>query len=178
MITDTVTNGDRVTAWAEFSPERTHRFTLGRLLDCIRPERTCVFVMLNPSTADAFKLDPTVARCAKFAHRWGFSVLEVANLFALRTPKPAELRRSAQRYVYQDVNHDRVVMLALQAQLVVCAWGADTFARDTAAYVRTLLQSYNVKLHALGFNPDGSPRHPAARGRSRVPDSAEPVPWA
>ena len=42
------------------------------------------FIMLNPSTADDRKDDPTIRRSIGFAHAWGFGALEVVNLFAYR----------------------------------------------------------------------------------------------
>lgn len=181
VITERMTAGDLVTGWAEFSPTRSHRFTLGRLLDFglggARMYPRCCFIMLNPSTADAFKLDPTVKRCAAFAKRWGYGTLEVVNLFALRTPKPSVLRGASNRYHYQLFNLGRIRMVAQRAQLVICAWGADPIARETATAVNELLAMHGVRTHALLQNPDGSPRHPLARGRNRVPEHVEPIPW-
>ena len=45
---------------------------------------TCLFLMLNPSTANESKLDPTVTRCKGFAQRWAYRTLWVCNLFAVR----------------------------------------------------------------------------------------------
>jgi hypothetical protein len=39
------------------------------------------FLMLNPSTADEVKLDPSCTRARLYAERWGFGALIVTNLF-------------------------------------------------------------------------------------------------
>lgn len=54
-----------------------------------------LFVMVNPSTADAEKPDRTITRCIKFARDWGFARLDVVNLFGMRTPYMRELRAAA-----------------------------------------------------------------------------------
>src|SRR5438132_5915755 len=79
---------------AEFSACGRYRWCLRRSWRHGGDGRTVCFVMLNPSTADALSDDPTVRRCMGFARSWGFSVLSVRNLFALRTPDPVELRRA------------------------------------------------------------------------------------
>lgn len=56
------------------------------------PTARCCFVMLNPSTANAFKLDPTITRCVDFTKRWGFDATDVVNLFAWRSTNPKALR--------------------------------------------------------------------------------------
>ena len=72
-----------------YSPCQTWRYLLRR--DLGDGAGTLNFVMLNPSTADAVRNDPTVARCVGFARRWGFRRLLVTNLFALRSPLPRAL---------------------------------------------------------------------------------------
>lgn len=49
------------------------------------------FVMLNPSTADALKDDPTVRKCVGFAKLNGYGGIGIANLFSWRTKDPKEL---------------------------------------------------------------------------------------
>ncbi len=34
--------------------------------------KACIFIMLNPSTADGDQDDPTIRRCVGFAKAWGF----------------------------------------------------------------------------------------------------------
>ena len=48
------------------------------------------FLMLNPSTADEVKLDPSCTRARLYAERWGFGALVVTNLFAWRASWPLE----------------------------------------------------------------------------------------
>ena len=74
---------------AAFSPDRRYRYTLRRQWDDALPY--CLFVMLNPSTADATQDDPTIRRCIGFTKAWGFGGLLVGNLFALRSTDPAAL---------------------------------------------------------------------------------------
>ncbi len=49
--------------------------------------------MLNPSTADEQRNDPTIRRCIEFARAWQFGSVEVVNLFAYRTTDARELIR-------------------------------------------------------------------------------------
>lgn len=56
---------------------------------------TVLFVMLNPSTADALEDDPTVRRCMGFAAHLDCARLLVGNLFAWRATDPRELQAVA-----------------------------------------------------------------------------------
>jgi len=78
---------------ATFSPDGLYRYHLWRLWG--DREHRCVFVGLNPSTADAARDDPTIRKCAGFAKRWGFGAVDVVNVFAWRSTKPVGILRAA-----------------------------------------------------------------------------------
>lgn len=157
--------GDDTGAWATFSADERHRFLLGRRW---APPETCGpwigFVMLNPSTADAFVLDPTLRRCRGFAQREGFGGMVIANLFALRATRPVHLlsdqddafggadQREAWRYVL-DV-----------CGLIVCAWGSFMDRGDVERYDDEFLELARLRrpdaLRHLGLTKSGRPRHP------------------
>ena len=80
-----------------------------------------LFIMLNPSTADAELDDPTIRRCRGFAESWGCAGLTVANLYAYRATDPAALRLCADP-VGPD-NDAHLVRLLREHGEAVCAWG-------------------------------------------------------
>jgi hypothetical protein len=168
-----ITRGDHHSG-AVFSPCGTYRYALWRALPAPAQmlRGRCMFLMLNPSTADHLKLDPTVTRCRNFAVGWGFGYLDVGNLFALRSTDPMAL------YTHHDpVGPDTDRMLledARAAQLVVCAWGGTHGHHlGRAQQVATMLRSAGVKLHALRLCADGTPGHPLYLRSNLMPQ-----PWA
>jgi hypothetical protein len=117
--------------------------------------RRVAFVMLNPSTADASRDDPTIRRCVGFARAWGFGSLEVVNLFALRTSKPRDLVRAADPV--GSANHRYVVRALGRADLVIAAWGGAPLARSRDPFARLLR---GAPVYCLGRTCAGAPRHP------------------
>lgn len=181
------------TGWALFSDDMKMRYRLARSLRSASPltlpvhpyaipgpmaSSTAVFLMLNPSTADAFKPDPTVTECRKRAIALGVEVLEVVNLFALRTPYPKDLARTPRGLRGEDETNDTAIIAAcLGAHTVIAAWGNDGALDDRATYVMRLLAAQGVKLHHLGVTNSGAPKHPLARGKHRIPADLKPIPW-
>jgi hypothetical protein len=135
---------------ATFSPCRRWRYSLVRQLE-IAPIRRCLFVMLNPSTADEVALDPTVRRCAGFAKAWGYPWLDVANLFAWRSTEPRALL-SVDDPV-GDENDAAIHALAREASLIVCAWGSHAFLKgrltERAVAVTKMLRRHYLYAEAL-----------------------------
>lgn len=154
---------------AGFSPDRHYRYWLSRSWDDALGQ--VMFVGLNPSTADHVTDDPTIRRCITFARRWGYGRLVMCNLFSLISSDPKALL-AASDPVGPDYDHD-LRQWARFSDLVVECWGAFPEARKRAADVRQrgLLGS---DVAVLGLTADGSPIHPMARGRRRLPDTAVP----
>ena len=149
-------SGPHGVASATFDATRTYRYRLTRAWDPGSP--VVAFVMLNPSTADADHLDPTVRRCVGFARDWGFGALEVVNLFAFRATAPADLVRAPEPV---GVGNDRAIVDAVRrADRVVVAWGTRGTHLGRGVAVSALLGSCRVRPVALGTTRDGHPRHP------------------
>lgn len=150
---------------ARFSRDRRYRLSLTRMWG---EGPRVLWVLLNPSAADAFEDDPTVARCTDFARRWGFGALEAVNLFALVTPSPAVLRadprpvgpanRPANGAANGAANDAAIDAAIARADLVVAAWGAGHGGLlDRAEVVRARLPEGT---RCLGVTRSGDPRHP------------------
>jgi hypothetical protein len=142
---------------ALFSADGVYRYVLTR--QWAAGSRVCCWIMLNPSTADAQKNDPTVARCIKFSQRWGFAAIAVLNLFALRATNPAELKRHANAVgEHNDLFIDRVVQICEQP--IVCAWGEHGRYQRRDRLIARRLRAAGIKLACLGETKAGRPRHP------------------
>jgi hypothetical protein len=153
-------------------PDRRYRYLLTRRWG--DPRSWMTFIMLNPSTADAFKSDPTISRCVAFAKREGCGGLDVLNLFAWRSADPRALRECGDPV---GPDNDLFITGHAQGSLVVAAWGAGGTLRGRGREVGQRLAAAGVPLLCLGVTKDGHPKHPLARGRERVPDDAPLVPW-
>lgn len=129
-----------------------------------------VFVMLNPSTADGRRDDPTLRRCIGFAHQLGAHRLDVVNLFAWRATNPDELARAPDPVGPHNDRH--IVEACVGALHVIAAWGGrgGLFARDLQ--VGELLRAEGVSLECLGTTGLCYPRHPLY-----LPKSAELAPY-
>lgn len=153
---------------ATFSPCRKYRYTLTRTWAPDLPKVN--FLMLNPSTADEVRNDPTVERCERRARMWKYGGLIVTNLFAWRSTSPGELYRVPDP-IGPD-NDEAIVEAAHEAQLIVCAWGYHGELIDRGRKVRDRLHMF-ATLHYLALSSKtGQPCHPLY-----LPYSRTPVPW-
>lgn len=150
-------------SWAVISACQTFRYILVRHWD----ESNCrrlVFVMLNPSKADAQLDDTTVRKCIGFAQRLGFGGIEIINLYAYRATKPADLKAAGWPVGPDNFNHHAAVLNMAHARnangVVICAWGANARGRPEVARFQELALAFGVPLYALKRSADGTPHHP------------------
>lgn len=131
-----------------------------------------LFIMLNPSTADAMQDDPTIRKCIGFAQRWGYSKLTVVNLYAYRATKPDDLWQAALDGV--DImgpkNATCIDTAASCANMIVAAWGAQVcnyparkagLSPPPEGYANEMLSRLKeLKGQTLGLASCKQPRHP------------------
>lgn len=167
---------------ATISPCGRYRYWLTRTWDAAKP--LLVVVMLNPSTADERRDDPTLLALIHFATLWGYGGLIVVNLNAFRATMPSAMIAAHKAGV--DVagpENDYHLSSALgyaqrPGNALLVAWGTGGDFRDAAARFATEADVRNVKQLCLGRTLNGSPKHPLARGRHRIPRDQQPQPWS
>lgn len=144
---------------ANISPCGNYRYWLERKWGRSAP---LVFVMLNPSTADASEDDPTIRRCIGFAKRERAGGIVVVNLFALRATDPKELDTADDPIGPGNTRAigEALLMAATTTGFLVCAWGANKNAPDEAERLRRRAKDFLVELVCLGQTKSGAPKHP------------------
>ena len=150
-------------AHAVFNTARTHRYIMSRTWNSSLP--VCNFLMLNPSTADAFCLDPTCSRAVSRAKTTGHGALIVTNLLALRATDPEVMKKHAEPVgQYNDQAIVDAALCATQTNgTVVVAWGTHGDHLGRARHVLQLLEHIGIASAVVRIGPPtkhGHPRHP------------------
>lgn len=115
-----------------------------------------LFCMLNPSTADGMKDDPTIRRCVGFAKFNQFAALAVVNLYAFRATEPELVFKAADPVgLGNDTYIDKY---AKACGGIVAAWGTLGHP-DRVRDVMRILEAHQP-VYCLGRTKDGHPRHP------------------
>ncbi|TXH13240.1 MAG: DUF1643 domain-containing protein [Hyphomicrobiaceae bacterium] len=149
-----------VIRYAIFSRDLLRRYLLFHSF-VTAPERIAAAVMLNPSTADEMKNDPTVERVERRFQRLGFDAYFILNLFAFRATDPDFLSLAKNPI---GENNDWYIMQTVQrpeVELVLCGWGmhGERAGRDEDVFKHILAPHAN-KVRSLGVTSWGHPRHP------------------
>ncbi len=151
-------------------PEPLYRYLLTRGFDHPYKRLDVGVIMLNPSTADEMKDDPTFTRVRSFAarlvrERHGVTTpptLAIANLYALRSTDPKALRGHPDPVGPANLNTIR--WLAQNARDLIVAWGGSLppGSEEHVAEVRAIIgsRSSTRPVWCLGTTKAGQPRHP------------------
>lgn len=147
------------TKTATLSPCGRYRYSLGRRW--VEDSALVLWVMLNPSTADAEKDDTTIAKITKFTKRFGYGAFEVVNLYAYRATDPKEMFAAQKNGV--DIvgpeNDKWISEIAVGARVIIVAWGANAeWSRVRKAM--PFIDSVNLGVGCLSVTKSGHPGHP------------------
>lgn len=170
-------------ASALFSADELHRYGLERSV-CGKGFARLVAIGMNPSTADAFKPDPTVTRELGFARVWGCEQYSKGNLYGWRETKPAVMwgEHRAGRDIVGPHNDDAIrtmlTMLKRDGGIALACWGRMHAKGDRALQEMRVLAmcrlagQIGIQWQCLGKNQDGSPKHPLY-----LPANTKLEPW-
>jgi hypothetical protein len=158
----------RFNGYATLSADNVYRYELGGdigpeepLLVSGRVLKIILWIMLNPSTADAIEDDQTIKTIVRFSEKWGYNHLIVGNVYAFRTKDPKLLFKAMKAGVdvvgpMNNIHLSRMVERARKTGgEVIAAWGGN------AKHPRVrVVQDIAGELRCLRVNGDGSPVHP------------------
>jgi len=145
------------------TPDPLYRY---QLLRRFKPGPLLLWIMLNPSKADAFSDDPTVRLCCAWGRMLGFFGVVIVNLYAWRSTDPQALLTASDPV---GPENDRHIAAALaDHEAVMCAWGAHGDLKRVAE-VKAMIRAAGRGSRCLGITKSGAPRHPLRVPYSTVP---------
>ena len=168
-----------------FSDDHCYRYFLRAPVPNSAGKGTCLFIMLNPSTAGPSKSDPTLNKCVEFAQRWGYNIVWICNLFGFIDSDVDKLRdaRRGGVDIIGPANDQHVKNAVCLADRVVLAWGTSGYKvgrpqfRERVKTVATMLgddcadgRAIENPYHLNGFTEGmGQPRHPLGKRGEELP---------
>ena len=107
---------------AHCDEEPHYRYLLG-VQTSNKTSNVAAVVQLNPSTANAFKSDPTIGKVSCWAAMSGFGRVIFLNLFAIRGADPASLIGKPYVNLVGTRNNSVCTAAFQQASTIIFAWG-------------------------------------------------------
>lgn len=148
----------RYALWRRFTPSLLEE-------EGSKKERLLMWLMLNPSTADESKNDPTIERCERRAIAMGFDGIYIANIFAWRSTDPEGLKLTSDPV--GPCNDAAIIGGAYASSMIICGWGKH--GGERGRNVCKILRTNGYLPYALEINKDGSPKHPLYIGYDKKP---------
>lgn len=139
----------------------------------------------NPSKADAAGDDPTVQWWLKWFFKNGYGGFDVCNLYPFVTQYPSKCREIAcsdDEESKENLLHNTRILKsnAAEASTIFVCWGDIEWDNGHINSLVSELKSAlgkNSQLWCWVKNKNGSPRHPSARGKHRIPLSQPATLW-
>jgi len=129
-----------------------------------------LWIMLNPSTADADKDDATVRKCIRFSQAGEAAMLTIANLYAFRSRDPVRLRKLIDPIGPENDRHlgDLFRQHRLADGVLIFAWGHNHMGEAglaRIAEVRRMAGAAHLTPYCFGYTQADAkaprqPRHP------------------
>ncbi len=129
-----------------------YRYQLWRIWDPGKP--LVLWIMHNPSKADAVHSDNTIDKIIRFTRSWGYGGLYVGNLFPYRSTDPSELKRAGYDIAARDENMHHVAEMAAKCNLKILAHGNPALKRWPN------IMGLRNDWHYLKMTNSGNPYHP------------------
>lgn len=151
-------DGPKGSSGAIFSHCMKYRYKLWRRWDNNKP--LLYFILMNPSTADEVKNDPTIERQCRRARSLGFGGVVILNCGAIRETDSGKAWGDNDPVGPDNVETIRKEVEENPSAIFVAGWGkpAKNFGADN--HILKLFADLRVPLWCLGVNSDGSPKHP------------------
>jgi hypothetical protein len=147
------------TSEAGISSDKQYRWWLHRVWDETKP--VIIWIMMNPSTADHTKNDPTIMKVMRYSQRWGYGSVIVLNLYAYRASNPEDLPWNEDERIGHRNNWWIEVIFGYARAYsipIICAWGAKH--KERGHWVRRVAAGLGLQLQCLEVALNGEPKHP------------------
>ncbi len=148
---------------------RSYRYILYRKNQLSSSNKSIVFVMINPSTADENINDATIKKCIKIAQHHDCEHIYVVNLIPYRSKDVSEVEKfikssSPESLIKMNQNNWNYISNILNQNkdsIIICGWGKYDKVNGTYNQAYQFYQQYkNFNLKCLKINKDESPIHP------------------
>lgn len=120
-------------------------------------DKSIVFILYNPSYANPDENDDTIQNCINLAEDSGYGIVEIINLFSLRTPNPSKssLKNTNSANKEFIINYLRQISND-ENKDVVFAWGLgkekDSYCKNLIEEIETILKDKQTFI--IGVNQE------------------------
>jgi hypothetical protein len=171
---------------AVFSKDRMYRHRLDRWW---ADQPRALICMANPSKAGADENDPTVHSIIRLVRSWygcgGFTVVNYEPVIAtdpnaMRTWQAGMARIDPEGLARVRAENLLLInRLSADAWIRIVAWGdiVPWPSKHSMDVLQAMSMNWTQDLYSLGLTKGGNPKHPLARGKSRIPDGQQPMLW-